>query len=55
MALTDLAIRAIKPRQRPFKMYDPGGLFMLVNPSGSRLCIVVHVDFLGQFSALPHL
>jgi len=37
MALTDTAIRGTKPRQKPFKVYDRDGLFLLVNPSGSKL------------------
>lgn len=35
--LTDKAIRALKPRERPYKTFDAKGLFLLVNPSGSRL------------------
>ena len=37
MALTDTAIRATKPREKPYKVYDRDGLFLLVNPSGSKL------------------
>jgi integrase len=37
MALTDAAIRATKPAKKPFKMYDREGLFLLVNPTGSKL------------------
>jgi integrase len=37
MALTDAAIRATKPAKKPFKMYDREGLFLLVNPGGSKL------------------
>lgn len=37
MALTDTAIRSTKPELKPFKMYDRNGLFLLVNPSGSKL------------------
>jgi integrase len=37
MALSDAAIRAAKPAKRPFKMYDRGGLFLLINPCGSKL------------------
>ena len=36
-ALTDTAIRRTKPRQRPFKVYDRDGLFLMVNPGGSKL------------------
>ncbi|MGA2847616.1 MAG: Arm DNA-binding domain-containing protein [Terracidiphilus sp.] len=37
MALTDAAIRARKPATKPYTIYDRGGLFLLVNPSGSKL------------------
>lgn len=37
MALTDLAIRNLKPAEKPFKASDSGGLHFLVNPNGSRL------------------
>lgn len=37
MALSDTTIRALKPEQRPFKIYDRDGLFLLVNPNGSKL------------------
>lgn len=32
MALTDTAIRTMKRQQKPFKMYDRDGLFLLSNP-----------------------
>jgi hypothetical protein len=37
MALSDAAIRAAKPGQAQFKLYDEGGLFMIVKPSGGKL------------------
>jgi len=37
VALTDLKIKKAKPQDRPFKMYDSLGLFVLVNPNGSKL------------------
>jgi hypothetical protein len=37
MKLTDLAIKAAKPRDKPFKLSDSRGLFLLVNPGGSKL------------------
>jgi len=37
MALTDVAIRNAKPREKPYKLGDTGGLFLLVQPSGGRL------------------
>jgi integrase len=37
MPLTNVAIRNAKPAAKPFKLADEQGLFLLVNPSGSRL------------------
>lgn len=34
--LTDTAIRAAKPREKPYKISDSGGMFLLVTPHGSR-------------------
>lgn len=36
MPITDTAIRTAKPQQKPLKMSDGGGLFLLVNPNGSK-------------------
>ena len=36
MPLTDVAIRTAKSREKPYKMYDAGGLLMLINPNGSK-------------------
>lgn len=35
--LTDTAIRSAKPTEKPYKLFDGGGLFLLVQPGGSRL------------------
>lgn len=37
MALTDTAIRNAKPREKPYKVADSQGLYLLVNPRGSKL------------------
>lgn len=37
MKLTDLQIRAAKPKAKPYKMGDGLGLFLLVQPSGGKL------------------
>lgn len=37
MALTDVAIRGAKPREKPYKLSDAAGLFLLVQPSGGKL------------------
>ena len=36
-ALTDTGLRSAKPRAESYKMFDGGGLFMLVKPNGSML------------------
>ena len=37
MALTDAKIRSLKPKAKPFKTADYDGLYVLTNPSGSKL------------------
>ena len=37
MTLSDTAIRAAKPEDKPTKHYDTGGLYLLVQPSGGKL------------------
>jgi integrase len=37
VSLTELEIRAAKPKPKPYKLYDEKGLFLLVKPSGVRL------------------
>jgi integrase len=36
MPLTDTAIRNAKPREKPYKLFDERGLFMLVTPTGGK-------------------
>lgn len=36
MPLTAIKIKQAKPRERPYKLSDGGGLYLLVNPAGSR-------------------
>jgi integrase len=35
--LTDVKIRQAKPAEKPYKLFDGGGLFLLVQPIGSKL------------------
>lgn len=37
MALTDTATRTAKPKEKPYKLADERGLFLLVNPAGGKL------------------
>lgn len=36
MALTDTAVRNAKSRAKPYKIYDSGGLFLLITPTGNK-------------------
>ena len=36
MALTDTKIRNTKPSKKPIKLFDGGGLFLLVSPAGGK-------------------
>lgn len=35
--LTDITLRALKPRDKPYKVYDGRGLLVVVQPSGAKL------------------
>lgn len=37
MALTDSAVRNAKPKEKPYKVADAGGLFLKVTPAGGKL------------------
>jgi len=37
MALTDTAVRNAKPKEKPYKLGDSGGLYVIVRPNGSKL------------------
>ena len=37
MSLNDSKIRKLKPSSRPVKLSDSHGLYLLVNPGGSRI------------------
>jgi integrase len=36
MPLTAIAIQAAKPREKAYKLFDSGGMFLLVHPNGGR-------------------
>jgi hypothetical protein len=36
MRLTDVKVKNTKPIEKPFKLFDGGGLFLLVTPTGSK-------------------
>lgn len=35
--LTDTTVRTAKPADKPYKLFDGGGLFLLVTPAGGKL------------------
>ena len=37
MALTDTAIRKLRPTDNPFKLGDSAELYLLIKPTGSKL------------------
>lgn len=37
MPLTDSAIKTAKPKDKPYKLSDTHGMYLLINPSGSKL------------------
>lgn len=37
MPLSDTAIKKVKPADKPFKLTDENGLYLLINPSGAKL------------------
>jgi len=36
MALSDTALRNAKPADKPYKLYDERGLYLIVNPNGGK-------------------
>lgn len=36
MSLSDTAIKNARGRDKPFKLYDAGGLYLIVTPAGGR-------------------
>ncbi|WP_166300381.1 tyrosine-type recombinase/integrase [Bradyrhizobium sp. 2S1] len=42
MPLTDMAVRSAKPKDKPYKLSDAGGLYLAVETNGSRLWRVAY-------------
>ncbi|MBI4695351.1 MAG: integrase family protein [Gammaproteobacteria bacterium] len=60
MLLTDAEIRSAKAKDKTLKLFDGGGLFLLVTPAGSRGCVRKLVTRAGQlaefdFPVHPHM
>lgn len=47
MALSDAKVRNAKPKQKPYKIYDGDGLFLLVKPSGGKYWRLKY-EFVGE-------
>ena len=59
MPLTDTQLRQLKPKDRPYKVADGGGLLIHVTPNGSRLWRLRYrfdgVEKLMAFGAYPEV
>lgn len=53
MSLSDAKIHSIKTSDKPFKLTDSQGLYLLVNPGGSRLWHLNQVQHLEDVIVLP--
>jgi len=53
MTLTEFKISKAKPKDKPYKLSDGGGLFLLVNPGGSKLWRQKY-RFMGKERLLSH-
>jgi integrase len=51
MALTDIALRNAKPKDKPYKLSDSGGLHILVSPTGAKLWRLAY-RFQGKYKQL---
>jgi hypothetical protein len=58
--LTEKEIQAAKPQEKPYKLYDEGGLLLLVRPSGTKvwqypykLNDKYNVLTIGQYGSTP--
>lgn len=36
MALTDVKVKTAKPKEKPYKLADSGGMYLLINANGSK-------------------
>jgi hypothetical protein len=43
VALTDIAIKKAKPREKAYSMADGGGLYLWVTPPGGKLWVLPHI------------
>ena len=36
MALTDIKVKTVKPKDKPYKLADGSGMYLLINTNGSK-------------------
>lgn len=60
MPITDVALRKARPTEKPYKLYDTGGLYLIIRPTGARLWRLKYrhegrekVLALGDYSDVP--
>lgn len=60
MKLSDLACKSAKPKDKQYKLFDGGGLYLLVRANGSKLWQLKYrylkkekVFSIGQYPATP--
>ena len=53
MALSDFKISKAKPKDKPYKLYDSLGLFLLISPNGSKLWRQKY-KYMGREGLLTH-
>ena len=55
MALTDTAIRKARPREKAYKLADSQGLYLLINPGGSKAWLVKYrIDGVERLQTCCH-
>jgi hypothetical protein len=54
MLLKDLTVRDAKPRGKPYKLSDGGGLHALVQLTGSKLWRLAYHPLSAQIAPAPH-
>ena len=53
MPLSEFAVSKAKPRNKPYKLTDGGGLYLLVNSNGSKLWLLKY-RYLGKEKLLSY-
>jgi len=51
MPLTNTAIKAAKPKEKPYKLSNEKGLYLLINPNGNKLFRVNYRELITACTA----